>query len=115
MKQLWLLYSPKGTFKRLEYMLALLVLFIIFILSFQLGIYVDKQIAMPGFEPFTVIALILWFWGKLCASIKRLNDLNRSAYLSILLFIPAINLLLIFYLLFVPRPSGAMLKPSLNL
>jgi uncharacterized membrane protein YhaH (DUF805 family) len=110
MKSILLLYSPKGTLKRLEYAMALFGIFVIFILSFQLSIYIDKQINMPGFEPFTVIAFLLWIWGKLCASIKRLNDLNRSAYLSALLFIPGVNLLVFLYLLFAPSPSGSLLK-----
>lgn len=53
-----------------------------------------------------IILLIALFYINIVCAIRRLNDLNRSGWLSLLLFVPVISNFFPFYLMLAPGDKG---------
>ena len=122
--------SAKGRFNRLSYLgwygflsISWTVLFILIItISASLSVN-NVQIHEPILSAFSGIggfALIaLWFAGfyfQIVFLIRRLHDLNKTGWLSLLLLVPLIQLLFTFYVLLAPgtpyRNDYGDIRPS---
>ncbi len=63
----------------------------------------ELSFAAVGFALLVYVPLVI---GILAMAKRRLNDLNWNSWFSFLYFIPVINVLLLFYLLFGPGTDG---------
>ncbi len=112
--------SPAGRFNRLSYIgwygfLHVIIFLIAIIFSLALGILnVDNGMmnenfsnalsGLAGLGFFVLLGVYLYFHVVLV--IRRLHDLNQSGWMSLLFFVPLINVFLTFYLLLVPGSAG---------
>ena len=108
--------SAKGRFNRLSYLgwysllsltcmaiLIFLMLFTGFVSIYNVNLDTPMLSAFPGLTVFTMIAL--WFatvYFQIVFLIRRLHDLNKTGWLSLLLLVPIIQLLFTLYVLLAP-------------
>lgn len=99
--------SPHGRFGRLSYLgwnmlMGLVAIFFIIITSF----IINKD---NGLTPFIIMMVILYvpmLYFTFVFAIRRLHDLNQTGWLSLLILIPAINILIAIYLVFFKGTEG---------
>lgn len=98
-----LLFNPKGRINRMPYILTPIISSILFtiviILLTILKIEILSQIFnYLGFIVLTAIAVIL--------TIKRWHDLDKSGWLTVLIFIPILNFFIGLFLAFAKGTNG---------
>lgn len=112
-------YSAKGRIGRIKFLLYpmgfMMVAYLIFMVAtFALGGIAGVMMASGG-EPTAAIMVIgllglaiipATLYITFATAVRRLNDLNRSGWLSLLLFLPVIGLILYLYLMFAPGTPG---------
>ncbi len=54
-----------------------------------------------------IVSVVLLIPVYISAYVRRLHDVNQSGLLTLLIFVPFVNLLLFLYLLFAPGTQGA--------
>jgi uncharacterized membrane protein YhaH (DUF805 family) len=105
--------SPKGRFNRLSYLgwyglltivyLATFICIIVFAGQFSINSVNVNDPIMPAFSGIAVLALVIsWFlafYFQIVFLIRRLHDLNKTGWLSLLLLVPFIQLVFTLYVL----------------
>ena len=101
-------FTFKGNDGRLEFLGYYLFSIII------MGVGVWAIELAGGSESMTVIQgllvlgfIVTGFWVALAASVRRLNDLQRTRWILALFLVPFISMLTFLYLLFAPPPKTA--------
>lgn len=108
-------YSASGRIGRIRYLMYPMGFTLVAMLIFGVVL-----MAMGGFSalaggsdglPMTVIILVIilfiaLFYINIVCAIRRLNDLNRSGWMSLLLFVPVISNFFPFYLMLAPGDVG---------
>lgn len=98
------IFSFDGRISRSTYWAVLIPLFL---LSFLLQIGVATSAYGIGFGGIAGLLLIIpAMWVALATYAKRWQDLNKSGWMSLTLFIPFVNLLIFLYLGLAPGTSG---------
>ena len=110
----WLLFSYNGRLRRLTFFFTIIILYPLIFLAITLSngtatkndqvddpiVVVDTEKSSTlGNVPLNFTLVILFFWATSALIIKRLNDAGRSPFNMFLLFIPYINLGLLYILL----------------
>ena len=101
-----------GEVRRSQYWLGLIATLIVFALGIGLPTVLVQRTTSTVQLPLTLIAwldLILCFWSFLALSVKRCDDIGLSRLEVLWLFVPFLNLIWLFQLLF--RPGGYDIKP----
>lgn len=108
--------SAKGRFARLAYMAWYLVISLVFLLVLTAVIVIAGLISQSSPEPhgnglvtpIVVGMLFLVFvYFTVVITIRRLHDLNRSGWFSVLMFVPVINLFFMLYVMLIRGMLGA--------
>lgn len=110
--------SANGRFGRLAYLGWNMLVFLVTILfAFVVGAIMaivapnlalsttDGSLSIPLIIIFTIFYIALIYFSFIFA-IRRLHDLNKTGWLSLLILIPLINFLFILYLIFAPGSDG---------
>lgn len=104
-------YSRHGRIGRIRFLsYSVLLWLVVMALLAVLGIISAVLIGMFGGDILpallTIIVGVVYFFGNIIITflpaVRRLNDLNRTGWLSLLLFVPFLNFLLWLYLIFAP-------------
>ncbi|MGE8538252.1 MAG: DUF805 domain-containing protein [Acinetobacter sp.] len=102
-------FSPRGRFGRLSYLgWNMLMIFAVLILTVMLaalspGLFTDSSALVSSSLVAAVIlgiAYLVMFYLSFVFTIRRLHDRNHTGWLSILIFVPIINLFFMLYLIF---------------
>ena len=103
------LFWYKGKLSRLQFFSCLILVTIasFTILLFFSGIaetllLIEDSVNSPIVLLFSIIFGIVFYTLIIFQMIKRLNDLKLNGYYALLIFVPIVNLFLIFYLFFTP-------------
>jgi len=105
------LFSPVGRVNRIMYLFGYLLaytalLFITLIgFSWILSFFIDKQEGLMLNIPIIIMLIGIWY-PYIIITIKRLHDINKSGWLSILMFIPLANIWLLFVTSFSKGTTG---------
>lgn len=107
-------YSQRGRIGRIRYLAYGVLMGLCFsLLMSVLGAVVGVIFGQVTSLDFTVAGLILYgvlvvgqLYVAFVPSIRRLNDLNRTGWLSLLLLVPVVNFLLWLYLVFARGDEG---------
>ena len=99
----WLFFGFKGRIARQSYALAMLFLILPqFIIVYQVALNEGNE----GTSSFWALMLMavgfLALWSTIALTVKRLHDLNVTAWLAILAFIPTISWIFVVILMFIP-------------
>ena len=96
------LFTAQGRVGRLGYLATHIGAWLAIMLA--LSGLVDGDPDDPNFAPSAtaVMVLVLGMWVIVANEIRRLRDLGHGCYWVFLFFVPVVNMLLIFYLLFAP-------------
>ena len=93
-----------GRFGRWEFLKVLAAEFVVLTgISFLAGTIGFNTLAAKLLIALSLPLLLLSFWF---AVVKRLHDLNRSEYWSLIILVPLLNMLALFILLVVPGTQG---------
>ncbi|MHC5654766.1 DUF805 domain-containing protein [Stappia sp.] len=113
---LWLFFNPIGRVSREPYWLALGFLWCVFAIPMTIwlsGADISSPEAMElalaniiRNHPSMPIMLFAFQWVELALVIKRLQDKGLTGLLAILVFVPLLNVLLLFALGFLPGDRG---------
>lgn len=109
-------FSPKGKIPRMQFFLGhLSALFFFIAIAFSWALTMNFFLSAQTSEEYTIstifsyilliVFVLLIAYSCLCLYIKRFRDTGFSAWLSLLGFIPYINLGMILFLLFFPSRS----------
>ena len=100
------LFSSLGSINRMHYLLRLLVFiaipFFVTVISLNFFSHWHHGTHLPLGIFIGLITSLIGVFAILMQTLKRLNDLDRSPFYSVLLAIPFVNFLLIFLLLCLP-------------
>lgn len=112
--------SPKGRFGRINYIYWSIAFGLIFMIINRALAMVFGEPDLSGIDPINIMAVIMAAIGPadyilwtvsipvtIILAIRRLHDMNRSGWLSILALVPLFNLLLFLALWFWPGTNGA--------
>lgn len=106
-------YSRHGRIGRLRYMaynFILTVLVYIAVIPILLLIGFLGGFSEDGNSFILILAMIVFFpilcYAAFVPAIRRLNDLNRSGWLCLLMMVPYLNILFGLYLMFAPGDEG---------
>ncbi len=94
--------SFRGRVTRKQYLKGFVILILGSLLFFLLDFLLKKYTSFSEgtIENIIIIPAIVYFFIFLSLVIRRLHDLNQSGWVSLGLFIPIANLVLVFYLFF---------------
>ena len=98
----WFFFSFNGKVRRLPFALG----YIVFLAAIYLGSSAFSppggNLAADALQNYLALTAIMWisFYSGFALSVKRLHDCGRSGWLSLLYFVPVLNLVLLLYLLF---------------
>ena len=119
----WALLSPIGRLSREPYWLCLVLvlLTVLVVVGIPFRIWLTSLVEMRGIEnlhmetlplsdflesyPFLTFVYFLLQWVQLALVIKRLQDIGLSGFLALLIFVPALSVLVVIILGFVPGQS----------
>lgn len=106
------MFSTQGRIGRLRYLaysclLQLVALFFIGILAAILIPALGKNTSTSLIFPLVLVLYIPIFAIAFIMAKRRLNDLNKSGWLSLLLVVPLVNLVFALYLLFWPGSTSS--------
>ncbi len=114
-------YSPSGRLGRARYFLASIGYYLIFVLAMALVGVLAGALNLPQqiMPLFMAPAFLAYFIFSLFLAVKRIHDLDWSAWLLLLFLIPLVNLVMALLLLFKPGSEGvnrfgAPAKPAKN-
>jgi uncharacterized membrane protein YhaH (DUF805 family) len=102
MNPLKLLWSFYGRIGRLAYLGGLLLNLAWAAAVFALVVYLDKGRASGEFPvglTLLTIGFPLFTWAKLALAAKRLHDLGKSGWISLVLVVPLLGLIAVIFLL----------------
>ncbi|MEJ8476178.1 DUF805 domain-containing protein [Roseibium algae] len=111
----WLLASPIGRVGREPYWLVLFLVWIVIGIAINIWFgSMDSDVAiddlnLQGFVESNPLFPILFFvlqWVELALVIKRCQDIGISGFTALLIFIPGINIIVVFVLGFMPSEQG---------
>ncbi|HEX5362289.1 MAG TPA: DUF805 domain-containing protein [Fluviicoccus sp.] len=95
-------FSFSGRIGRLRYLAYTMAIMLVFIPLAMLGVILGEatsQIIGMTLMGVAMVGYIALFWAMI---VRRLNDLGRTGWMSLLVAVPVINVLMWFYLLLVP-------------
>lgn len=115
---IWLFFKASGRIGRAAY--ALSFLFMLVVVSFPLYQFMrlmpDMDLAeMPevplssaaeAWSMIFMLTLIIFLWGHIVTSIKRLHDLGRPGIMAVALFIPVVSVIAFVVLCAFPGEAG---------
>ncbi len=108
---LWALLSPFGRIGREPYWLCFAFVWVVIAIALKLWLDTLTEIPSPGSvstadivasNPLFPFLFLILQWIELALLIKRLQDIGQSGFLALLKFIPFLNVLMVFFLGFVP-------------
>ncbi|MCB1454758.1 MAG: DUF805 domain-containing protein [Nitratireductor sp.] len=104
---LWALFGFSGRLSRQSYILGTVFMLPVF------GIVIAQILQVQGNEAATIFwGLMFLFlcpvsaWSMLALGVKRLNDIDRPAWLAVFLFAPWINMIAVMLLMATPSFQG---------
>lgn len=101
------IFSSVGTIGRINYFIRILLFvaipFFVTVVSMNFFSNWHHGTHLPLGIFIGLIFILISIFSVLMQTIKRLNDIGKSPFYSVLLLIPFVNLLLILLLLFLPR------------
>ncbi|SPL72483.1 DUF805 domain-containing protein [Acinetobacter stercoris] len=106
--------SPNGRFGRLSYLawnclIGLSISIVFYLISFIIPIPLlsigENGISAAGLIILVIIYLITIYFSIIFL-IRRIHDLNKSGWLSLLILVPLVNIIFALYALFAPGTPG---------
>lgn len=98
------LFSARGRLGRLAYFVRLMSVLSVFV-STIVGLAVMSESNEAAFGAFVIVflvGLVVMTWASICLQIRRLHDLGKPGWWVLLGFVPLVNYVFPFYLLFAP-------------
>lgn len=108
--------SPRGRFGRLSYMAWYLIISIVIFTLAVLGMALFGGLTMdegsdptPKLSQLIVlgVAYVVFFYYAIVLGIRRLHDLNKTGWLTLLWLVPVINIIFLIYLMAAKGTLGA--------
>jgi len=101
-------YSPSGRLGRARYFLASIGYYLVFVLAMVLVGVIAGALNLPQqvMPIFMAPAFLAYFVFSLFLAVKRVHDLDWSAWWLLLLLVPLANLVMALLLLFKPGTEG---------
>ncbi|WP_099865797.1 DUF805 domain-containing protein [Pararhizobium haloflavum] len=103
----WLLFSPSGRIGRKLFILGWLLLTAMN--GFMLSVLLAQDEGGAGLAVWTIVALgagVITVWASAMLSVKRLHDVDMAGALAVLIFVPALSILVLVALAVWPGTQG---------
>jgi uncharacterized membrane protein YhaH (DUF805 family) len=103
----WLFFRFSGRLNRAAYILTFL--FMLVVMSFPLYQFMrvpQESAAAQAWSTVFGIVFLVFLWGHIASSVKRLHDMGKPGIMAVSLFIPVVSIIAFLVLCIFPGDAG---------